>query len=233
MFGSNSSAPTGGTPAEPLSFTVHSMPELNLGDDARRTRSGRWKLLLVLLACASPVIISYFTYFVIRPEGRTNYAELILPARPMPVLVLTDLDGESVTGASLVGQWLLIAVGESACDTRCEKRLYLQRQLREMLGRDRERVDRVWLITDTAPLRPELFAALRADPSAHVLRVPHTALAKWLNPAPGESLDSHLYLVDPMGNWMMRAPVNAEPGRFKRDLERLLRASSSWDREGR
>jgi hypothetical protein len=36
-----------------------------------------------------------------------------------------------------------------------------------------------------------------------------------------------------MGQWMMREPAQAEPSRMKRDLEKLLRASSSWDREGR
>jgi hypothetical protein len=233
MSGSNSSAPAGGVPSEPLSFTVHSMPRLDVGDDARRTRSGRWKMMLVLLACAAPVIASYITYFVIRPQGRTNYAELILPIRPMPVLLLTDLDGRGVTGTSLTGQWLIVTVAGAACDSACEKRLYLQRQLREMLGRDRDRVDRVWLVTDDGPLRPELLAALGSDPAAHVLRVPHTALAKWLDPAAGESLDSHLYIVDPMGNWMMRAPVNPDPTKLRRDLDRLLRASASWDHAGR
>jgi hypothetical protein len=66
-----------------------------------------------------------------------------------------------------------------------------------------------------------------------VLRVPAADLAQWLAPAPGESLDAHLYLVDPMGRWMMRAPPQLEPARFKRDLDRVLRASNSWDTPGR
>jgi hypothetical protein len=58
-------------------------------------------------------------------------------------------------------------------------------------------------------------------------------VARWLEPAPGYRLSDHLYVVDPMGNWMMRFPANAEPPRMRRDLERLLRASSFWDRPGR
>jgi hypothetical protein len=57
-------------------------------------------------------------------------------------------------------------------------------------------------------------------------------LAKWLAPVSGHTLAEHLYVVDPMGNWMMRTPVDAEPAKVKRDLDRLLRAAASWDRAG-
>jgi hypothetical protein len=200
----------------------------------RRTVGGRLKMLLVLLACAAPVIASYFTYYVIRPEGRTNYGTLIEPARPLPAAwPLTTLAGAAVEPASLRGQWLLVAVGSGACDAACEQRLYLQRQLREMLGRERDRVDKVWLVTDEATPRPELQAALSAGDPVQILRVPATALARWLEPAPGQAPHDHLYIVDPMGIWMMRMPPAPEPSRVKRDLERLLRASSSWDHAGR
>jgi hypothetical protein len=236
MSGSNSSNPDAAA-AEPLQMSVHPMPRLDLGDDAtasRRTGIGRWKMLLVLLACAAPVIASYLTYYVIRPEGRSNYSALIDPARQIPAaLPLTDLDGKAVDARTLHGQWLLVAVGKGDCDGACQKRLYSQRQLREMTGRDRDRIDKLWLVTDNAPLEPKLRAALAATPATQVLRVPAAELARWLAPAVGESLESHLYLVDPMGRWMMRAPVQLEPARFKRDIDRVLRASSSWDTPGR
>jgi hypothetical protein len=66
-----------------------------------------------------------------------------------------------------------------------------------------------------------------------VLRVPRDALAAWLQPEAGRALEDHLYLVDPMGEWMLRMPADPDPARAKRDLDRLLRASSSWDLPGR
>jgi hypothetical protein len=102
-----------------------------------------------------------------------------------------------------------------------------------MTGRDRDRIDKLWLVTDSAPINPELRAALGAQPATRILRTPAVDLAAWLAPAAGESLESHLYLVDPMGRWMMRAPADLEPKRFKRDLDRVLRASASWDTPGR
>jgi hypothetical protein len=191
-------------------------------------------MLLVLLACAAPVVASYFTYYVVRPQGRTNYSALIQPSRSLPGdLALRDLSGRPVDAASLKGQWLLLVVGDAACTGDCERRLYLQRQLREMLGRDRDRVDRVWLIPDGARPRPELLAAAEATGGLSVLHADPAALGRWLSPAPGHALPDHLYIVDPMGEWMMRAPADADPARLKGDLARLLRASAFWDREGR
>ena len=237
MSGSKSSAPAsdprvGVDPASALGLTVHSMPTPDL--TTRRTASGRLKMLLVLAVCAAPVLASYFTYFVIRPQGRTNYSELITPPRELPkTLALRSLAGEPVAATRLHGQWLMVVVAGGACDAPCEKQLYLQRQLREPLGRERDRVDKIWLITDAAAPRPELMAAISAGDPATVLRVDAESLAQWLSPAPGQQLVDHLYLVDPMGQWMMRSPVDPDPAQLKRDLERLLRASASWDNPGR
>ena len=148
-------------PDEPLSLTVHSLPAPGPQDVRRRTLSGRLKMLLVLLACAAPVLASYFTYYVIRPEGRSNYGTLVQPTRTMPPgLSLRTLEGQAVDPKSLRNQWLLVVVGGGSCDAACAQRLYMQRQLRQMLGKERERLDKVWLITDDAPLAPELRASL-------------------------------------------------------------------------
>ena len=232
MSGSNSSAPASSDAGEAFSFTVHSMPTPSL--DEKRTSSGRLKMLLVLLVCAAPVIASYFTYFVIRPEGRTNYSELIQPQRSIPAdLPLTDVQGKAVLPASLKGQWLLVMVAGGACDDACEKRLWLQRQLREALGREKDRLDKVWLVPDGVPPRAQTVQAMQAAGAATVLAVPADALSKWLQPAAGQRLEDHFYIVDPLGNWMMRVPPNPDAAKLKRDLEKLLRASASWDNAGR
>lgn len=236
MSGSNSSAPGSVATPEvlsPLGLTVHSMPSAGVDEVARRTAQGRAKMLLVLLMCAAPVVASYFTYFVIRPEGRTNYSELILPTRPLPELPLTDLAGASVPARSLKGQWLLVVVAGGACNARCEKHLWVQRQLRETLGREKERLDKVWFITDAVAPRPETLQAIGVGTPATVLRVPEAALAQWLTPVPDGALDRHMFIVDPRGEWMMRVPGDPDPARLKRDIEKLLRASASWDTPGR
>jgi hypothetical protein len=212
---------------------VHNVPAHDLEADRRRTTSGRVKMLLVLLLCAAPVLASYFTYFVIRPEGRTNYGTLILPTRGMPALALRTLDGQAFDARSLKGQWLLLAVGPAACDKACDQRLFTQRQLREMLGRERDRLDKIWLITDGQQPSPALRASAETAPALTMLLADGAAVAAWLQPEAGRALQEHLYVVDPMGEWMMRIPAQPEPNRVKRDLDRLLRASGFWDQPGR
>jgi len=124
-------------------------------------------------------------------------------------------------------------VAPAACGEACEKRLLMQRRLREMLGRERDRLDKVWLVTDAGAVSAPLRAAMQAGEPTQVLRVDAAALAQWLQPEAGRALQDHLYVVDPMGEWMMRVPANADPARVKRDLNKLLRASSFWDTPGR
>ena len=217
-------------PDEPLTLTVHSLPRADAADAVAVTRSGRWKMLLLLLVSASPVIASYLTYYVIRPEARRNYGELIDPQRPLPAMTGVDASGKDVPLTALKDQWLFISVADSACDEACQKHLYLQHQLRETLGKDKDRLEWVWLRTGAREISEPLK---QATASATVLYVDAAALAAWLVPAAGQRLEDHLYVVDPIGNWMMRFPAQADPKQVKRDLDRLLRASAFWDKAGR
>jgi hypothetical protein len=236
MSGSNSSPAAGsrGLLDEPLGLTVYSLPGAQeaMAAESRRTRTGRLKMLLLLAVCAAPVIASYLAYYVFHFEGQSAFGQLV-QQRPLPALTATTLDGASVALPSLKGQWLLVSVASGACDAACEQRLYLQRQMREALGKDKERVDWVWLVSDAQPVRAALAPALH---QATVLRIPEAQVAAWLAPAAGHQLTEHLYLVDPLGNWMMRFPASmdvAGAAKARRDLERLLRASAGWDQPGR
>src|SRR5262245_17014181 len=114
MSGSSSS-PRAASPSildRPLTMTVHSLPVPHeaLARDAQRTVCGRWRMLGLLAVCAAPVVASYFTYYVIRPQSRGNYGELIEPQRPLPVIAGKHLNGTSFALPSLKGQWLLASV---------------------------------------------------------------------------------------------------------------------------
>lgn len=241
MSGFNSSVPNVShpeapeSPLSPVAMTVHGIPL----PDARRT-SGRLKMLLVVACCAAPVVASYVTYFLIKPEGRTNYGELISPSPIPEQLPLKRLSGEAVGPLSLKGQWIIAVVAEGACNATCENNLLIQRQLREAIGRDKDRIDKVWFVTDDAAPPPAILQSIAAGDSTQVFRVPRANLADWLKPAEGKVLEQHLYVIDPRAQWMMRAPPNPNPtqnwaalSKFKKDIERLLRASASWDQPGR
>jgi hypothetical protein len=202
-------------------------------EDAKRTGHGRLRMLMVLLVCAAPVIASYFTYYVVRPEGRRNFGDLIEPMRALPDATVQRLNGEMLHLPDLKGQWLLISVAGGNCQQDCQRQLYLQRQILTGLGKERARTEWVWLISDQAQVPSDILPGLK---EATVLRMDAAALSQWLQAAPNERLEDHLFLVDPHGQWMMRFPpkLTTEGAlKTKRDMERLLRASAAWDEAGR
>lgn len=187
-----------------------------------RRRIQRLKLFAVLLVCASPVIASYLAYYVFPPVGRTNYGELIQPQRPVPELSLKALDGAPESWKPLLGQWVLLQVDSGACPTACPDKLYALRQHRTMTGKERDRIERVWLITDQA--QPEA-KVLEGYEGTFVWRVDAQQLGQWLVAEPGHALTDYVFMIDPQGNLMMRFPANGDPRRIHKDIARLLRAS--------
>ncbi|MBV7537853.1 redoxin domain-containing protein [Duganella sp. sic0402] len=194
---------------------------------------GRWKLLAVLAVCAAPLIASYFTYYVIKPKGgQTNYGALIDPrAYPIPAMASTTLDGKPARLEDYKGKWIMLKVGPSDCAADCQDQLFAMRQLRTMQGKEADRIERVWLITDDQPLETML---LRVNDGTHMLRAPAAVLEKWL-PLEGGAADrasEHMYLIDPLGNLMMRFPkgaVSSDVEKVKRvhkDIAKLLKASA-------
>lgn len=201
--------------------------------DPQRTKSGRWKLLLLLLVTLAPVIASYFTYYVIRPQGENFYGQLISPQVELPDLETKDSQGKAVNLRSLQGQWLLITVADAACDAACENKLYLSRQIHIGLGAEQDRVERIWLSLGDQAVPERLSKTLEG---ATVLRAQRTDIAAWLQPEPTHQLADHIYLVDPQGFWMMRFPPDPDlkaAASIKKTLNRLMRAAKFWDRPGR
>ena len=203
---------------------VQTIASNNADQPAKAQRRGRWKLFAVLLVCAAPLIASYLTYYVIKPSGRTNYGTLIDPrAHPIPQLGSTTLAGEPRSLEQLSGKWIMLKVGGAECLAACKEQLLEMRQWRLMQGKNMNRIERVWLVTDDKPLDA---ASLRAFEGMHVLRAPLDAVAKWLPAEQGTSAAEHVYLIDPLGNLMMRFPKQPDRRRVYKDIAKLLKASA-------
>lgn len=197
-----------------------------------QSNKGRWKMLAVLAVCAMPLVGSYITYYFIKPTGRTNFGDLIDPrSYPIPAMASTTLDGKPATLDNYKGKWIMLKVGPSACLQDCQDQLFAMRQLRTMQGKEMERIERVWLITDNQPLDTIL---LRVNDGTRMLRAPAEVVAKWL-PLEGKGADQaadHVYLIDPLGNLMMRFPKGAvssdieQVKKVNKDIGKLLKASA-------
>lgn len=197
-----------------------------------QTRRGRIQMLLLLLACAAPVIASYLAYYVFKPEGaKTNFGTLVQPVQDV---------NPAWFDIPFNGKWtLLIArpAGECAIKNEsCLEALFLMRQLRIAVGRESSRVQLVWVNTDGKPVDPEVLLAydqktagfqilsLPADPK---LRAEFEA---WLN---RDGAGQKIQLIDPSPAKMMVFPVTSSPkefGSIKKDLEKLLRLNRKGEK---
>ncbi|MDT3679383.1 MAG: cytochrome C oxidase subunit I [Burkholderiaceae bacterium] len=193
-------------------------PAARAGEGRKR---GRLKLLLLLLLLASPIAASYYTYYVLRPDGRTNYGALV-EQRPVDSLGGVPVMGDVRTLGELRGRWVMLVVAPSDCDDGCRQRLYHVRQVRLTAGKERDRVERVWLLPDAGTPDSSLLAE---HEGLLVIRAPAQAIATSLPATETSSVSDHIWLIDPLGHLMMRFPRDADPSRIKKDLAKVLRAS--------
>jgi cytochrome oxidase Cu insertion factor (SCO1/SenC/PrrC family) len=163
-------------------------------------------------------VASYLAYYFWPPAHTVNYGDLIGP-KPLPDIVLTQLDGRPFRLSQLKGKWTLVSVDSGSCATHCDEKLLYMRQLRLTQGKDADRVERLWIIIDNTAPRGELVARY---PGTWLVRAGGDFQNEF--PAKGEAAD-HIYLVDPLGNLMLRFPREPEPKLMIKDLSRLLKAS--------
>lgn len=194
-----------------------------------RTRSIR-PLIAILLVCLAPVAFALLAYYVpalgLRPESRTHYGQLIEPQRPIPGdLALRDEQGRPYDLNQLKGQWLLISSGPGACPESCVRGLFVLRNSHASQGKEVDRLERIWFITDDAPAAPVVDEAYTGT---HILRADPARLAAWLAPDatdPAAELARGLWIVDPLGHLMMRFPDAQQPEAVRDDIRTLLKNS--------
>lgn len=176
-------------------------------------------LWLVAAVCLAPFVASFAAYYFYQPEGRVNYGDL-LEEKQLPAVALRLTDGSVFSFKQLEGKWLFVIADDAACDAYCEKKLWQIRQVRKTQGKYPERIERVWLVTGGGKPAERLHSEYEGT---WMVEVADRALLDAL-PYEGARTD-HIYLVDPLGNLVLRYPRDANPSRMKKDIERLLRVS--------
>jgi hypothetical protein len=176
--------------------------------------SARNKRLLVLLAAIAlaPVVLSYLAYYASPRDARVNYGELL--SGTLPRIVGTQNDGTAFDSDDVRGRWMILHVARGECRDSCPDSLYASRQARTIQNAERERVVRVWLVNGGRA--PEATLVAR-HPDLVVVRGPAPALPRG---------SDRIYLVDPLGNFVLAWPSKPDIKAMAKDLGRLLRASS-------
>ena len=191
-------------------------------NDKKPSKRSSWQAWLLAAMFFGPLAVAWVLYFDTgwRPGGMTNHGELVRPAVPLPPAALPTPQGDRLDPDFLMGHWTLVYVSRGPCAEACRAALLDSRQTRLALGRLMDRLQRVYLYTTQAPdpallmrEHPDLVAASLAGPEG----------AGLLEALP--SREEGFWLVDPLGNAMMRYAPDAEPAGMLKDIKKLLRVS--------
>jgi hypothetical protein len=182
---------------------------------------GRRMLLVIAALFLVPVATAFALYYAgsWRPAGATNHGELIVPARPLPAVSLAPAEGAAVDGAVLRGKWTLVYVGDGSCASDCATALHAMRQTRLALGDKMTRVQRVFLATQDCCNREFLE---REHRGLLVFDASGAPAADLVQRFPLDERAHSLFVVDPLGNLMMRFDTRANPKGLLEDLKKLL-----------
>jgi cytochrome oxidase Cu insertion factor (SCO1/SenC/PrrC family) len=190
----------------------------------------RRKLLLIAALFALPMLVAYALYYSgWRPEAVHPHGELVQPARPVADAALVLLDGKSMRFSELRGKWTLVTFSAAECLSPCERNLVKMRQVIAAQGKEAERIQSILIVKD-AKMRDWLNYAVKDYPGMRAVIGPpeaFDALARQFALPAGSPLDNlnRIYLVDPLGNFMMSYPADADPTGMRKDLAKLLRVS--------
>jgi hypothetical protein len=204
---------------------------------ARELRSRNLRTLAMLAALFFvPLLASAWLYYGTswRPGGHVNHGELIQPPRPLPRVELPRIALAGQTAGRTTpelaagdptlfrGTWTLVYIGDGTCDASCRGTLYVMRQTRLALGTDMTRLERVFLVTANCCAKDYLA---REHAGITVLDASGAAGARLLDRFPAGDRAHTLFIIDPLGNLMMRYDVRRDPRGLLVDLRRLLELS--------
>ncbi len=181
-------------------------------------------LLAMVAVFAAPALAAWFFFYnpEYLPSTRSNRGELIQPVIPVnEELGLRNTDGSLLDPAQFEGKWTLISLNAAPCGQACRDKLIALRQIRLALGETRYSVERMQVLTGTqsAPDWNDEFEGMH-------IAIADERLLKALGG--GEAALERLYILDPMGNLMMRYTQDAPVKDTLKDMERLLKASKNW-----
>jgi len=184
----------------------------------KKTTWARVQMLLIASVFFGPLAVATWMYYGghFQPEGRTNHGALLKP--------IVNI-GEQLPGSDVAlkgdGYWVLIYADDRACDERCKDALYTVRQSHKMLGKEMDRLLRVFLHGESSP-----DTVMLADEHAGLIAVRDDRLLALLhNKKPAALSAGGYFLMDPLGNLVMYFEPEIEPRDMVGDIQRLLKLS--------
>ena len=181
----------------------------------------------VVLAFIAPVALAYIMFFFVDVKSFVNHGEILNPIVHISSFELTNKSGEIIPEKELTYKWRLISFVAKDCDQQCETRLFDTRQIHTSLGKNQHRLSRMFVHLEPAG---DSFSTLIAESHPDVIHV--NGHVDIIIKALGDNIrddasitNNETYIMDPMGNVMMRFTQEQPSKEFLYDLKKLLKAS--------
>jgi cytochrome oxidase Cu insertion factor (SCO1/SenC/PrrC family) len=189
---------------------------------------GGAQLLVLMLVFGLPMIFSWVLYYNpdLLPGGRSNKGELIQPVRPIPDQLYQTMEGGSFSKDNLQGYWTLMLSAGTQCGDACQQRIYDMRQIRKAMAEHHSSVQRL-VVMSTLTIEEALRQFMQDYTGTTVLIGDSTSLAPLHQQMALDSKTSegYLYLIDPVGNMMMRYHPQQPAAEVLSDMELLLKVN--------
>lgn len=187
----------------------------------KQDNKARLKLLGVFSIFIVPLTAAYVLYYGLSyGSAGTNQGVLVEPAQPLPELTLYDRQGSTVPGAQVFDEkWTILQVAADDCGSACRQSLDETRQIRALLHRRVTRVQRVLLLPAESSI-PQFDS----QPDLAVYRTDTKPLARLFEQQQANSRGV-VYLIDPLGNWMLYYPEDGDGEALFEDIKHLLKLS--------
>jgi cytochrome oxidase Cu insertion factor (SCO1/SenC/PrrC family) len=177
----------------------------------------------VVAAFVVPVAMAYVIFFFADVTSFTNRGEIFNPVIDVTSLKLKNEKNEIIPEKTLRYKWRFISFVGSDCDEACNQRLHDSRQVHKRFGKDSHRILRVIVNLEPASeslnklIETEYPDALRMNGDTKTINAAFSGTSKLY--------ENEIYIMDPMGNIMMRFTQEQSINDFQFDMKKLLKAS--------
>jgi cytochrome oxidase Cu insertion factor (SCO1/SenC/PrrC family) len=180
----------------------------------------------VVFAFVAPVVAAYALYFLgITPPAFSNKGELLDPIIDVESFALSDDSNNPLSRDAITEhKWHMVYFVGSSCDDACNQILYNMRQINIAVGKNANRLQRLLVHLEQPG---EEFQALVAKeyPDARHVNANTETIAAALQDVGPKFRANEIYIMDPLGNIMLRFTQDQSYKDLLHDLNKMFKVS--------
>ncbi|VAW66798.1 hypothetical protein MNBD_GAMMA09-2833 [hydrothermal vent metagenome] len=206
--------------------TVNNSPEI-AAETKKKSNTVLWVMMVLFVL---PYVAAFYFYFNRDQLDlgllTSNYGTIVTPVRQLPEYDFKNIDSAAFKLSSLKGRWILLSIGSSSCQQDCADNLYKIRQIKKAVGQEYKRISKLFFLMDQKNIA-SFKTRLKDYPDMDVIIPSGEGYEAYLSNFSYKdmNIEDSIFVIDPLGNFMMVYPKGADASKILKDIERLLEVS--------